>query len=302
MAFAPAGAAFAQDAAAPPEGATPSTTTRDLSEMIDFTAGQVSYDSKADLITASGQVRMSRDGNYLAADSVTWDRNTGEVRARGNVVVLSPEGDKLVGDDVVLTDTFRDGTIDNLLIVLESGGRIAARRGIRTNNITTLENAIYSPCPVTTPNGCPKRPSWSITAARVIHDPAQNRVRFRGGRLQLFGVTLSLLPVFSIGTGQDNGGISGWLVPDISLSSRNGVEIAASRYWRLAPNRDLTITPHIYTGALPAIEARYRDLNSIGAFQLGGFLTYGRIDDVSTLSTGGKARNFRGDFEGNGKA
>jgi LPS-assembly protein len=302
MAFAPAGAAFAQDAPAAAELVQPVTPALDVAETVDFTADQVTYDSNADLITASGQVRMSRDGNYLAADSVTWDRNSGEVRARGNVVVLSPQGDKLVGDDVVLTDTFRDGTIDNLLIVLESGGRIAARRGTRTNNITTLENAIYSPCPVTTPNGCPKRPSWSITAARVIHDPAHNRVRFQGGRLQLFGVTLPLLPVFSIGTGQDKGGISGWLVPDISLSSRNGVEIAASRYWRLAPNRDLTITPHVYTGALPAIEARYRDLNSIGAFQLGGFLTYGRIDDVSTLSTGGKDRNLRGYFEGNGKA
>jgi LPS-assembly protein len=300
MALAPAGTALAQDTAGPAEAAP--APAPDLSEMVDFSADQVVYDSKADLITASGQVRMSRDGNYLAADSVTWNRNSGEVRAHGNVVVLNPEGDRLLGDDVVLTDTLRDGTIDNLLVVLESGGRIAAQRGTRASNITTLENAIYSPCPVTTPAGCPKRPSWSITAARVIHDPAENRVRFRGGRLQLFGVTLPLLPVFSIGTGEDNGGISGWLVPDISLSSRNGVEIAASRYWRLSPNRDLTITPHVYTGALPAIEGRYRELNSIGAFQLGGFLTYGRIDDVSTLSTGGNGRDLRGYFEGNGKA
>jgi LPS-assembly protein len=303
MALAPAGTAFAQDAAAPQQLSEPAAIEPvDLNKIIEFSADQVTYDSKADLITASGEVRMSRDGNYLAADSVTWDRNTGEVRAHGNVVVLSPEGDKLVGDDVVLTDTFRDGTISNLLIVLESGGRIAAQRGVRVNNVTTLENAIYSPCPVTTPNGCPKRPSWSITAARVIQDPAQNRVRFEGGRLQLFGVTLPVLPFFSIGTGKDKGGVSGWLVPDISVSSRNGLEVAAPRYWRFAPNRDLTVTPHIYTGALPAIEARYRQLNTIGAFQVGGFLTYGRIDDVNTLSTKSDGRSLRGYFEGNGKA
>ena len=50
---------------------------------------------------------------------------------QGNVVVLTPQGDKLVGDDVVLTDTLRDGAVDNLLVVLESGGRIAAQRGTR---------------------------------------------------------------------------------------------------------------------------------------------------------------------------
>ena len=96
-------------------------------QIVEFSADQVTYDSDADMVTATGDVRMNREGNYLAADQVIWNRKTGEVRAQGNVVVLTPEGDKLVGDNVVLTDTLRDGTIDNLLVVLESGGRIAAQ-------------------------------------------------------------------------------------------------------------------------------------------------------------------------------
>ena len=70
-------------------------------------------------MTASGEVRMNREGNYLAADQVVWNRKSGEVRALGNVVVLTPQGDKLVGDNVVLTDTLQDGTVENLLVVLE---------------------------------------------------------------------------------------------------------------------------------------------------------------------------------------
>ena len=142
-------------------------------EEVEFSADQVAYDSNADVVTASGAVRMKRDGNYLAADEVVWERKTGEVRALGNVVLLTPQGDKLVGDNVLLTDTLRDGTVDNLTVVLESGGRIAATRGRRSGDVTTLENAIYSPCPVTTATGCPKRPSWAITAAQVIDDPAK---------------------------------------------------------------------------------------------------------------------------------
>ncbi len=94
--------------------------------------------------------------------------------------MLTPQGDKLIGDNVQLTDTLRDGTIDNLMVVLESGGRIAAQRGTRINGVSTLTNAIYSPCPVTTASGCPKRPSWAITAARVIDDPKQHRDPVRG--------------------------------------------------------------------------------------------------------------------------
>jgi len=271
-------------------------------EAVDFSADEVTYDSDAETLTASGRVRMARDGNYLAADRVTWNRNNGKVQADGNVVVTNPEGDKLVGNSVELTDTLRDGTIDNLLVVLESGGRIAASKGTRTGDVTTLQNAIYSPCPVTTESGCPRRPSWSITAARVIHDPARGQVRFRGGRLQLFGVTLPLLPIFSVATGQGSGGASGVLAPDFSISSRKGIEVALPYYWRIAPNRDLTVTPHIYTNVLPALELKYRELNSLGAFQLGGFATYGRIESADLESDEFDGRGFRAYVEGNGRA
>ena len=269
-------------------------------QVIEFSADTVTYDSRDEVITAIGRVRMQREGNYLAADQVTWTRQTGEVNAAGNVVVVTPEGDKLVSDSVVLTDSLRDGTIENLLVVLESGGRIAATRATRTNGQTVLENAVYSPCPVLTASGCPKNPSWKIVAARVVQDPVTERIRFQGGRIQLFGVTLPLLPVFSIGA--DGDGMTGALVPDIAISSTNGFEIALPYYWRFAPNRDFTLTPHVYTKSLPAIEGRYRALTSLGAFQVGGFLTYSEAADPDPQALDPDSDNrIRGYFEANGK-
>ena len=290
-------AAHAQPVADP----VPAAPSEDA-DSISFSAERVQYDSEADLVVAEGAVRMSRNGNYLAADRVIWNRRTGQVHAEGNVVALTPEGDRLIGERVELTETLRDGSVENLLVVLESGGRIAANRGTRAGDVTVLENAIYSPCPVTRDSGCPRNPSWSITAARVIYDPARDQVRFQGGRFQLFGVDLPLLPIFSLSTGGQYGGVSGWLLPDISVSSRKGFEIALPYYLRIAPDRDLTLTPHLYTGVLPAIEGRYRELNSLGAFQVGAFGTYGRIEDPDPDdSTPDTRSGFRGYAEGNGK-
>lgn len=278
----------------------PASESPDASDaVVEFSADQVVYDSENDIVSASGQVRMSREGNYLAADRVTWNQGTGEVRAEGDVVVVDPQGNRLVGESVVLTDTLRDGTINNLLVVLESGGRIAADRGTRKDGVITLENAAYSPCPVTTEGGCPRRPSWMITAARVIDDPANNRIRFQGGRLQLFGVTLPLLPVFSVGT--DGDGATGWLVPELKISRSNGFEVALPYYWRVAPNRDLALIPHLYTGTFPAMEARYRELNSLGAFQIGGFATYSEVEDADLTPSPSGEKKLRGYFEANGK-
>ena len=268
-------------------------------QIIEFSADQVAYDSDSDVVTATGEVRMNREGNYLAADRVVWDRKSGQVHAEGNVVLLTPQGDKIVGETVQLTDTLRDGTVDNLMVVLEGGARLAAARAVRTGDITTLENAIYSPCPVTTSTGCPKRPSWAITAAKVIDDPATKRVRFIGGHLQLFGINLPLLPIFNISRGTE--GATGWLAPDFSVSSRKGFEIAEPYHWQIGPNRDLTLTPHVYTGVFPALEGKYRQLDKWGAFQVGGFFTYGTIESIDPEVTSTR-KGFRGYFEANGKA
>ncbi len=271
----------------------------DQEQNVAFSADEVSYDGNADVVTASGEVRMNRDGNYLAADQVVWERKSGQVTARGNVVLVTPEGDKLIGDHVQLTDTLRDATVDNLMVVLDSGGRIAARRGTRIDGVSTFTNAIYSPCAVTTATGCPKRPSWAITAAKVIDDPKARHIRFEGGRLQLFGLEVPLLPIFTIARGDE--GATGWLVPDFAVSSRNGLELGFPFHWQIAPNRDATITPHIYTSVLPAIEAKYREVNSIGAFQVGGFLTYGRVDQINPASTSEGQYALRGYFDVNGR-
>jgi len=270
--------------------------------VIDFGADQVTYDTNNEVVTAEGQVRMARDGNYLAADRVSWDRNSGKVIAEGNVVAINPAGDKLIGDRVDLTESLKDGTVENLLIILEGGGRIAAVRGTRSGDQMELTNAVYSACPVTTDAGCPKNPSWKITAARVTRDAATGRIRFTGGRLTILGLTLPLLPIFSIGDGTQKGGFSGALVPGIRFDHNNGLELSFPYYWRVDRNRDLTVTPHIYSDSLPALEARWRHLTSIGAYQIGAFVTYGDIPDPDQFDlTPTDRRGFRGYFEANGR-
>ena len=145
-----AGPALAQTPpASAPSPATPVQIVPS-EENVAFSADVVTYDTDNEIVTATGRVRMSRDGNYVAADQVNWNRKSGEVIATGNVVVVNPQGDKLVGERVVLSDELRDGSIQNLLVVLETGGRLASESGARNNNVTTLEKATYSPCPVTT--------------------------------------------------------------------------------------------------------------------------------------------------------
>ena len=266
--------------------------------IVDFEADTLDYDDRADVVTATGNVKMERDGNRVRADKVVWQRKTGQVMAIGNVAVTNPGGDVAYGESIELTDTLKDGVVQELLIVLANGGRLAARSGVRKDTISELDRAAFSPCAVTDDGGCPKNPSWKITARKVIYNSEENRIRFQGARLELFGLALPTLPGFSIPA--DNRGSSGVLAPDLRYSRTNGFEATLPIYLRIAPNRDLTITPHVYTNALPAIEANYRALTSKGAYQVGGFATYGSRLPAGTVSSNGE-RDFRGYLAANGR-
>jgi LPS-assembly protein len=271
-------------------------------DEIAFSAQIVEYHSEEDRVVALGDVHMVRNGVRLRADRVVWNRRTGAVSATGNVAVRSPQGESAYADNAELNDTLRDGLVENLLIVLENGGRLAARSGRRENGISTLNNAAYTPYSAIGVDGEPQNPSWRINAVRIVHDPADNRIRYSNARFELFGVTVMALPGFSHADGS-TGGATGILVPNFRLSRTNGFEIELPYYLQIAPNRDLTITPHLYSAVYPAIEARYRNLAAEGAFQIGGMITYGTrrpVNPPANFVVNGN-QDFRGFIEANGR-
>lgn len=272
--------------------------------VVAFSADQLIYEDSADTVIATGEVRMNREGYSLRADRVTWNRVTGEVRAEGDVRVVSPEGDIAYGDSVALEDTLRNGVIDNLLIVLEDGGRLAAIEARRTDGRTILNRAAYTPCAVVSADGCPKAPTWQVNAVQVLHDPVRGRIYYQGASLRLFGATVLALPGLSHPDGGSGGG-SGLLVPELRFSRRNGVEFSIPYYLKLAPNRDLTLTPHLYSDVLPALEGEYRQLTSKGAFRVGGFVTHGSRLELDRFGLPDfdrdRGRGIRAYFEGNGR-
>src|SRR3546814_5182805 len=83
----------------------------------------------------------------------------------------------------------------NLLVVLDNGARLAAGRGTRFDNGNIeLENAAYTPFPAEDDEGCPKNPSWQIRAVKVMYDRVANKVRYKGARVEIFGLPLIPLP------------------------------------------------------------------------------------------------------------
>ena len=136
--------------------------------QVAFEATQVDYDSNSDTVTASGDVILRSEDQSVRSDSINWNRKTGQIVATGNVRLVDENGNQLYTDRLELTDELKAGAMTNLLLVLREGGRLAAVQGTRdeAGNVV-LTRAAYTGCEVETAAGCPKTPSWRITAERL---------------------------------------------------------------------------------------------------------------------------------------
>jgi LPS-assembly protein len=262
--------------------------------QIDFSAVKVIYDSNTDEVTADGDVILNREGYSLRADKVVWNRRTGIVEAKGNIRSIGPNGDVAYGDSIQLTDTLKDGVVENLLLVMADGGRLAAKSGKRSDGKLSLDYAAYSPCRVETPEGCPKDPSWQVKAVKVVYDPAKNRVKYTGARIELFG--LPVIPLPGLSHPAEVRAASGFLVPGLQLSRNNGAAVEIPYYWRLGPNRDATVSATLFSSDAPLVFGQFRSLEKKGALEVSAYATYS--NRVSTAPGGTTAKVLRGYIDG----
>ncbi len=282
--------------------AADSLQTADASEAatkVTFEADQVAYESDSEMLVATGNVVLRSDDRSVRADKVTYNSKTGQIVATGNVRFVDEDGNQVFSDRIELTSKFQTGTMDDVLLALREGGRLAAARGKRLPDGTIeLDKAAYSGCPVEGANGCPKKPSWRITADKVYFDPAEKHLRFRGAFLDLFGARLLPLPGLAVHT--DGRAQSGLLIPQVQVSQTNGLEISDTYYWRLANNMDLATTAYVFTQAPPMGSIQWRHLTSLGAYQITGYLTTSRRSS-STGATATSQQSARGYFASNGR-
>ena len=268
-------------------------------EQVSFEADGATYNDNAQELKVFGNVVLRQKGQSVRADAVTWDRTSGLIVAEGNVRFVDTEGNQLFTERLELSDEFKAGAMQDLLIVLREGGRLAARQGQRgADGKIELGQAAYTACAVEDSAGCPRRPSWRITAKRVVYDPENNTIRFYGSRIELFGIALLPLPPITIAT--DGRPVSGLLIPDIQLSASNGVQLSETWYQRFGPNRDLSVTGYVFSKALPMISAQYKQLTGTGAFQVTGYATRSSRIPIGGIPASSQ-KDFRGYFYGNGK-
>lgn len=261
-------------------------------------AETVYYDRNSSLVTADGKVEILHGNRILIADQVTYDQRNDTVKALGNISLLEPDGSVLFAHEVLLRDGFKAGAVEHFRAKLSDGSRIAAQRGRRENGTrTTMERAVYSPCPICKED--PDRaPLWQLKAREATLDEEKERVSYKHSFFEVYGVPVLYSPYFSHPS-PDAKRKSGLLTPSYESDTYFGHQVTAPLYWNIAPQMDATITPTVNTRKGPVLAAEFRHLLPFGQYELSASGTYTeKVDDNTGTSLSGN--ETRGHYEGNG--
>ncbi len=259
-----------------------------------ITADELRYDEELGVVTAIGNVEISRDERVLLADTVSYNERTDVVTASGNVSLLEPSGEVLFADFVELTGDLQEGVVETLRVLFADGRtRMAAISGQRVEGRRTiLNNAVYSPCELCREDP-QKAPLWQIRASEIEHDQEERSVTYRDARFEILGIPVAYSPYFSHPDPTVTRK-SGFLAPTFGSNGDLGFFYGQPYFWVISPDKDLTFTPVMTTGQGPYGSLRYRQLFEFGEVDLRGSATVADRErsDGSTASD-----QFRGHLD-----
>lgn len=246
-----------------------------------FAESDYGYYDNVDYAELSGNVIIDQGTQHIEAEKIVLDLSNGVAAAQGNVMFT----DQATGNasatgaqdrtqqngKTSLTDKAAQGGLigvaDDLNYNTETGQSTAtnvafasvelqahgyAKRLNRPNESQyELDEVMYSTCP-------PTNRKWQFDAKSIDLDTETGRGEAYNTTFRIADVPVFYLPYFNFPIDSRRG--SGFLLPNASISSENGLEIDVPYYFNLAPNYDATLSTHIYSTRNPMLSGEFRYL------------------------------------------
>lgn len=230
-----------------------------------YYADSQTYDRELGILILKGHVEFSYQGNILEADCVTYNESTDIVTASGNVRLRQPDGDVNFADYLELTGNMKEGVVLHLRTLLKDDSKVAALEGRKFEDRQELDQAVYTPCKLCGDSF----PTWQVNARRAVKDDVNKDMIFTDAEFRLLDVPLMYLPYAT----QPLERRSGFLLPQPNFSSDFGAVIEIPYYIVLSEDKDITITPVIFSKNHPLLLGEYRQAFGSGIFNVEGSIT-----------------------------
>ncbi len=215
-------------------------------------ADALGYEEDGDVVSARGNVVVTKGDARLTADTVRVRRSRNALDARGNVVLTDPQGD-VRADRLRLELADETGTIQNGTIRLPRRQYTIAGRTLQKlygQSYRVTDGAV-------TTCECDRMEDadWSI-AADTLDVTLGGTGTLRHGVLRVRDVPLFYVPYGSMAVRTERH--SGLLAPRYGFSNKRGFQWEQPLYWAISKSQDLTVTTDVETSERAGLLGEYR--------------------------------------------
>ena len=218
--------------------------------------------SQENTSTLLGNVHLRRGSRYLRAESVVYKHESEEADAEGDVklwdegLFVSAERAHVgLAEDSALAERAR-------FMLQKAHARGGAKRiEVQKGELLLAEDAHYTTCN-------PDDAAWVLEAGHIELDREKEIGIARNVRIRLHRVPVFYAPFLTFPLNDERK--SGFLPPNAGITDTSGLELTASYYFNLAPNRDATLAARWLGERGTQAIGEYRYLMPWGAGSLTG--------------------------------
>ena len=211
-------------------------------QQIKIIADQIRTSENGDFIEAKGNaVAINEFDERLSTDKMTYNKSSKEINATGNVIFNDLEKNTFFMDRIVSKNDMEYLEGSEVKARLKDDSRIVGSNIIRSDGISILQNAEYTPSKEEEYliKNCP---GWKLKSSKIFHDTKTKTIHYDHARIHLFNLPVIYLPYFSHPDPSVNKR-SGLLMPTIETDNQLGDIFSIPIFYNIANNQDITFTP-----------------------------------------------------------
>ena len=210
-------------------------------------ADNLAFDGNTNIITASGNVVVTRGGYTLSGQNLVYNRLTSDAHFVGAVTIRDPSNNVTETNDLQLTGGMKQALLDALTITSYDGARITADSADYAAALqTVLNNATYAPCGECV-DGKGRRIGWSMHANRVTQNRADGSLALEQPSLAVLGVPVAWLPYLWL-PDTSSGTVAGLRTPSFDYSNEIGLKVEVPVAVYSTRWTEVILTPTLLTG------------------------------------------------------
>lgn len=232
-------------------------------------ADNLSVDGNTNIITATGNVVVTRGGYTVSGQRLVYNRVTSDAHFVGAVTIRDPSGNVTETEDLQLTGGMKQALLDALTITSYDGARITADSADYDEALRTiLNNATYSPCGECV-DSKGRRIGWSMHANRVTQNREDGSLALEQPSLAVLGMPVAWLPYLWM-PDTSQGAVAGLRTPSFDYSEEIGLKVEVPVAVYSTRWTDVILTPTLLTGQGFLMGAEWIQRFDNGSFSIKG--------------------------------